>query len=107
MIAALAKAAKVYNAPEYLEMARAAVAFIENKLIQDGRVMVRYRDGEVKHKGFIDDYAFLLWAYIELYEASLDLTDLRKTKKLAEDMTGLFWDEEHGVFILRETMPRL
>ncbi|MBX9436483.1 thioredoxin domain-containing protein [Bacillus paralicheniformis] len=98
MIAGLAKAAKVYNAPEYLEMARAAVAFIENELIQDGRVMVRYRDGEVKNKGFIDDYAFLLWAYIELYEASLDLTDLRKAKKLAEDMTGLFWDEEHGGF---------
>ncbi|MCY8225545.1 thioredoxin domain-containing protein [Bacillus haynesii] len=98
MTAGLAKAAKVYNAPEYLEMARAAVEFIEIKLIQDGRVMVRYRDGEVKNKGFIDDYAFLLWAYIELYEASLDLTDLRKAKKLAADMTGLFWDEEHGGF---------
>lgn len=72
--------------------------FIENKLIQDGRIMVRYRDGEVKNKGFIDDYAFLLWAYIELYEASLDLTDLRKAKKLEADMKGLFWDEEHGGF---------
>ncbi|MDI5791205.1 hypothetical protein PO124_30770 [Bacillus licheniformis] len=50
MIAGLAKAAKVYNAPEYLEMARAAAEFIENKLIQDGRIMVRYRDGEVKIK---------------------------------------------------------
>ncbi|MCA1183957.1 thioredoxin domain-containing protein [Bacillus licheniformis] len=98
MIAGLAKAAKVYNAPEYLEMARAAAEFIENKLIQDGRIMVRYRDGEVKNKGFIDDYAFLLWAYIELYEASLDLTDLRKAKKLEADMKGLFWDEEHGGF---------
>ncbi|MFN2746371.1 thioredoxin domain-containing protein [Bacillus sp. z60-18] len=98
MIAGLAKAAKVYEMPEYLDMARTAASFIEGELIKDGRVMVRYRDGEVKHKGFIDDYAFLLWAYLELYEASFDLNELRKAKELAEDMTGLFWDEEHGGF---------
>ncbi|MBU8785804.1 DUF255 domain-containing protein [Bacillus glycinifermentans] len=98
MIAGLAKAAKVFDAPEYLEMARTAMSFIEDELIKDGRVMVRYRDGEVKNKGFIDDYAFLLWAYLELYEASLNLDDLRKAKDLAEKMIGLFWDEDHGGF---------
>lgn len=98
MIAGLAKAAKVYSAPEYLKMARTAAAFIEDELIKDGRVMVRYRDGEVKNKGFIDDYAFLLWAYLELYEATFDLAELRKAKELAAKMTDLFWDEEHGGF---------
>lgn len=49
--------------PKYLSLAEDAITFIENQLIIDGRVMVRYRDGEVKNKGFIDDYAFLLWAY--------------------------------------------
>ncbi|KKB75538.1 MULTISPECIES: thioredoxin domain-containing protein [Bacillus] len=98
MIAGLAKAAKVFDAPEYLEMARTAMSFIEDELIKDGRVMVRYRDGEVKNKGFIDDYAFLLWAYLELYEASLSLDDLRRAKGLAEKMIGLFWDEDHGGF---------
>nr|WGD65115.1 hypothetical protein P5652_00720 [Bacillus subtilis] len=60
--------------------------------------MVRYRDGEVKNKGFIDDYAFLLWAYLDLYEASFDLSYLQKAKKLTDDMISLFWDEEHGGF---------
>ncbi|MCF7620072.1 thioredoxin domain-containing protein [Bacillus sonorensis] len=98
MIAGLAKASKVFEAPEYLEMARTALSFIEDELIKDGRVMVRYRDGEVKNKGFIDDYAFLLWSYLELYEASLNLPDLRKAKELAGDMIDLFWDEDHGGF---------
>ncbi|QIW82066.1 thioredoxin domain-containing protein [Bacillus tequilensis] len=98
MTAGLAKAAKVYEEPKYLSLAEDAISFIENRLIIDGRVMVRYRDGEVKNKGFIDDYAFLLWAYLDLYEASFDLSYLQKAKKLTNDMIGLFWDEEHGGF---------
>ncbi|MEC0695909.1 thioredoxin domain-containing protein [Bacillus atrophaeus] len=98
MIAGLAKAAKVFQAPEYLNMAQAAAAFIEKELIIDGRVMVRYRDGEVKNKGFIDDYAFLLWAYIELYEAGYDLAYLQKAKDLSAKMLDLFWDQKHGGF---------
>ncbi|MDO3660995.1 thioredoxin domain-containing protein [Bacillus sp. C28GYM-DRY-1] len=98
MIAGLAKAAKVYQEPKYLSLAEDAITFIENQLIIDGRVMVRYRDGEVKNKGFIDDYAFLLWAYLDLYEASFDLSYLQKAQKLTDDMIGLFWDEEHGGF---------
>lgn len=98
MIAGLAKAAKVFQEPQYLSLAEDAITFIENNVIIDGRVMVRYRDGEVKNKGFIDDYAFLLWAYLDLYEASFDLSYLEKAKKLSNDMIDLFWDEEHGGF---------
>ncbi|MDY7433449.1 thioredoxin domain-containing protein [Bacillus sp. V26] len=98
MIAGLAKAAKVFQKPQYLTLAEDAITFIENNVIIDGRVMVRYRDGEVKNKGFIDDYAFLLWAYLDLYEASFDLSYLEKAKKLSDDMIDLFWDEEHGGF---------
>ncbi|MCC2527337.1 thioredoxin domain-containing protein [Bacillus halotolerans] len=98
MIAGLAKAAKVFQEPQYLTLAEYAITFIENNVIIGGRVMVRYRDGEVKNKGFIDDYAFLLWAYLDLYEASFDLSYLEKAKKLSDDMIDLFWDEEHGGF---------
>ncbi|MGR0119436.1 thioredoxin domain-containing protein [Bacillus halotolerans] len=98
MIAGLAKAARVFQEPQYLTLADDAITFIENNVIIDGRVMVRYRDGEVKNKGFIDDYAFLLWAYLDLYEASFDLSYLEKAKKLSDDMIDLFWDEEHGGF---------
>lgn len=98
MIAGLAKAAKVFQEPQYLTLAKDAITFIENNVIIDGRVMVRYRDGEVKNKGFIDDYAFLSWAYLDLYEASFDLSYLEKAKKLSDDMIDLFWDEELGGF---------
>jgi uncharacterized protein len=98
MIAALAKAGKAFQNQSYIKKAVTALQFVEEHLIQDGRVMVRYRDGEVKNKGFIDDYAFLLWAYLELYEATLEIEWLKKAKKTAADMVELFWDEERGGF---------
>ncbi|NPC91353.1 thioredoxin domain-containing protein [Bacillus sp. WMMC1349] len=98
MIAGLAKAAKVFQSSDYMKMAVTAATFIENELVKDGRLMVRYRDGEVKNKGFIDDYAFLLWAYLELYEASFDLSYLQKAKQWSAGMLNLFLDKESGGF---------
>ncbi|WP_026699664.1 thioredoxin domain-containing protein [Salibacterium aidingense] len=98
MTAALARASRVFEKPSFLKEAERAFAFIESELVRDGRLMVRYRDGEVKHKGFIDDYANVLWALLELYESSLDVTYLEKAKHYADDMIELFWDEENGGF---------
>lgn len=98
MIAALAKGARVFENEEYSLAAERAIEFIEKNLKVDGRLMVRYRDGEVKYKGFIDDYAFLLWGYIEMYESTLRLGYLQKAKSLATEMLELFWDQEEGVF---------
>lgn len=98
MIAGLAKAAKVFHEPDFLSMAETAIRFLERHLIPDGRVMVRYREGEVKNKGFIDDYAFLIWAYLELYEAGFNPSYLKKAKTLCTSMLDLFWDERHGGF---------
>ena len=100
MIAALAKAAKVYERRDYLQMAKRALSFIETHLWQNGRLMVRYRDGEAKHLGIIDDYAYLVWAYIEMYEATLDLAYLQKAKTCMEQMIDLFWDEKGGAFFM-------
>lgn len=69
MIAGLAKAAKVYQEPKYLSLAKDAITFIENKLIIDGRVMVRYRDGEVKTKALSTITLFsygLIWISMKL-----------------------------------------
>jgi uncharacterized protein YyaL (SSP411 family) len=98
MIAALAKGGAVFGVQDYILAAEKAILFIERNLIRNGRLMVRFRDGDVRNKGFIDDYAFLLWAYIELYEATFELGYIAKAKKLTEKMLDLFWDYEEGGF---------
>ncbi|MBU5467845.1 thioredoxin domain-containing protein [Virgibacillus sp. MSJ-26] len=100
MIAGLAKAGAVFKEELYINMAEKAVRFIEESLFDKGRLMARFRDGETKHKGYLDDYAFLIWAYLEMYQATFSLGFLNKGKTLMNDMLDLFWDEEHGGFYL-------
>ncbi|HET7616691.1 MAG TPA: thioredoxin domain-containing protein [Bacillales bacterium] len=98
MIAAFAKAGRVFQNEDDLDIADGALDFIKNFLTVNGRLMARYRDGEVKFKGYIDDYANCLWANLEMYESTFDAGYLEKSVDLAEGMTELFWDEEEGGF---------
>ncbi|WP_395894718.1 thioredoxin domain-containing protein [Bacillus safensis subsp. safensis] len=98
MIAALAKAGRVFDADEAIRMAKQAMSFLETHLVQHDRLMVRYREGDVKHLGFIEDYAHMLKAYMSLYEATFELDWLEKATAIAENMFELFWDKEKGGF---------
>src|SRR5699024_5267722 len=98
MIAGLAKAGKVFGKQKYIDAAEKAYSFIEGNLIQDRRLMARYRDGQTKHKAYLDDYAYLNWAAIELYEATFTPAYLEKAHQLAVQMNDLFWDEMNGGF---------
>jgi uncharacterized protein YyaL (SSP411 family) len=98
MVTAFAKAGRVFGDEGYIKIAKEALTFIENSLTENKRLMSRFRDGEVKNKGFIDDYANILWAHIEMYETTLEVGYIKKADKLAEEMFALFWDEGDGGF---------
>ncbi|MEI3614098.1 thioredoxin domain-containing protein [Pseudogracilibacillus sp. SO30301A] len=98
MIAALARAGKVFKEIKYIQIAERAIHFIEVKLYKKERLMARYREEETKFKAYLDDYAFLVWAYVELYEATYELEYIQKAKNVTDDMLDLFWDNKHGGF---------
>jgi len=101
MIAALSKAYKVLEDERYLEHAKKTVDFIYDNLIDsEERLFARYRDKESKHKGILDDYAFLTYGLIELYESSYEISYLKKAIKLTENMIDLFFDENNAGFFL-------
>jgi uncharacterized protein YyaL (SSP411 family) len=97
MIMAMAKGYKVLGREEYLQAAEQAVKFIKTNLRRDdGRLLARYRDGEAAFPAYVDDYAFLIWGLIELYEASFDLEYFQFAIELNNQMIDLFWDQENG-----------
>jgi uncharacterized protein YyaL (SSP411 family) len=97
MIAAFAKGAQVFDEPEYAAAARRAADFVLSTLRRkDGRLLHRYRQGEAAIPGYLDDYAFLVWGLLELYEATFEATYLREAMDLTNDMLQLFWDEDRG-----------
>ena len=99
MIAAISKAAQAFDRPDYAEAARRASAFVMNIMRgPDGRLVHRYRDGEASLAAHVDDYAFMVWGLIELYEATFDVHFLREALTLNRDMIEHFWDGAHGGF---------
>jgi hypothetical protein len=99
MIVAFAKAARILKKVGYAAVAERALEFIYAKLVrQDGRLLARYRQGEAAHLAYLDDYAFLLWALLEVYETTFVPEYLRQATELVTDMKLLFWDEQQGGF---------
>jgi hypothetical protein len=97
MIVALAKAAKVLQEPKYAHMAERNLDFLHKHLLrEDGRLLARYRDGEAAFLGYLDDYAYLTWGLLELYEATFKPEYLEEAIRFSEEMIRLFWDEERG-----------
>ncbi len=98
--AALAKAARAFSDPDYLDMAQACLEFILERNVKDGELHARYRDGHVAYKAYLDDYAFLVWALIEMYQATFEDIYLKRAEKLAREMVDRFWDPDGKGFFL-------
>lgn len=99
MIVAFSKAAAVLQKDVYLGFAMRSYEFImKNLRNKEGRLLIRYRDGEALGLGNIDDYSFTLLAQLALYDATFDLKYLKDAKNIANDMISLFWDAESGGF---------
>lgn len=99
MIAALAKASQVFGEQRYLQAAVKAADFIlDNLRRDDGGLYHRYVKGEKAVEGFLDDYAFLVFGLIEVYEASFEEKYLQAATASAKAMTARFWDEKDGGF---------
>lgn len=99
MIAALARAARVFNEPRYLTAAENAVTFIKTTMqASQGQLFHRYRDGDAAIPGFVDDYAFLIWGLLELYETTFHHHYLEYACTLMETLLRDFLDSKEGGF---------
>lgn len=101
MILALAKAAFICDDSFYMNMAKAGVLFVETRLASsDGRLSVRYRDGEAAFAGQLDDYAYYAAALLEMYQATWETDYLKLAIRYAEQMLRRFSCGENGGFYL-------
>ncbi len=99
MIAAFAKAGYILDEPIYIRTAKKAMNFILNQMKNsNGRLLHRYREGGANILAFLDDYSFLIWGLINLYETTFDTLYLKNAVELTEEQLELFWDNSIGAF---------
>ena len=85
MIKGLAIAARVLQRPDLAEAASAAVDFVRRHLWRDGRLLATYKDGRAHLPAYLDDYAFLADALLELLQTRWRSSDL----DFARQLTGV------------------
>lgn len=104
MIAALAFSGRVLDKEQYVSAAEKALAFIRSHLKDnDGRLLARYREGEAAYAGYLDDYAFLIWALLELYQATFKAEYIEEALELTKVTLTDFWDKSgQGFFMTSE-----
>jgi uncharacterized protein YyaL (SSP411 family) len=83
---------------DYLGAALRAADFVQRELMDlpGGLPRRSWRRGARSGQGFAEDFAFLIEAWLDLYEATFDSAWVWKAEKLQQAMDGLFWDDARG-----------
>ena len=107
MIAAFARTARLLqglgpdgdaSAAPYIEAARRAAAFLREQMWHAGTrtLLRRYRDGHAEIDAYAEDYAYLVFGLLELFQADADPVWLEWAIALQQRQDELFWDEQAG-----------
>ena len=96
IIAALATAGRVYKRKDYVLAARETLNFILNNLKINDQLMHRWREGEAAFNANLDDYAYLVWGLLELYQTTFLPEYLQMAQEYNKKLMDHFWDPEQG-----------
>ena len=98
IVAALAQAADCFDDKKLLKRAIKCITFLEKNCSKNGQWMHVYRKGKVNIEASGYDVAALIYAYLNLYEATFETVYLDKAVQLNELMMNELWDKKNGGF---------
>jgi len=97
-IAGLATAARCLDRADYAAAATAALRYLRRVHWREGRLLATSARGEARLAAYLDDYAFLLDAILELAGVRFSAEELAWASELAEVMLRHFEDQDAGGF---------
>ncbi|MCH9609513.1 MAG: hypothetical protein S4CHLAM45_14290 [Chlamydiales bacterium] len=93
--------------PTYLEVAEKAARFIRKNLWEEGTLKRRWRDGEAKHEGILDDYAFMIHGLLSLFEADCGVNWLEFALELSQVLDTDFLSDQGAYYLTNGKDPNL
>jgi hypothetical protein len=100
MISAFARTGLVFENPDNVDQAVKATRYILDHLYVNNRLMRSYKDGQARHNGYLEDYAFFIAALMDLYESTHDMMWLEKAIELDGVLEKDFEDHNNGGFFM-------
>jgi uncharacterized protein YyaL (SSP411 family) len=101
MISAFARAGAILGNGAYLDAARRAMTFLREQMFDSttGELLRTWREGKAGIRAFAEDYAFVIQALLDLYEADFDPAWLAWAKELQSRQDALFFSTESGSYL--------
>jgi len=97
-IRGMAIAARILARDDLAESATRSLDFIRKTLWRDGRLLATYKDGRAHLNAYLDDYAFLADAALELQQVRFRADELEFARQLVDAMLEHFEDRANGGF---------
>lgn len=94
----LIDAYKSFGDEMFLSLALENISFIETFLMEDGKVYRAFKNKHSETEGFLEDYAYLIQAYISLYQVTFNEGWLYKARNWCDYVMADFLDDEDGYF---------
>ena len=99
MLKGFVDAYKALGDASFLEIAiKNATFIIEKQWSPDGNLYHNYKNGKSSINGYLEDYCFVIDAFIALYEVTIDEKWLQNAKQLTDYCFDTFYDEKTGFF---------
>jgi uncharacterized protein YyaL (SSP411 family) len=96
MIAALVRAAAVFERPDWLERAQKAFGFVTGSMMTDDRLAHSWRAGERLDLAFLEDYANMSAAALALFEHTADARYLEQAVRWVDRLDVDYLDAGQG-----------
>jgi uncharacterized protein YyaL (SSP411 family) len=97
-ISGLARAGVVLGREDWLTAARECADFLRENVWDGQRLAATWQQGEARFAGYLDDYANLLDALVDLLSASWREADAAFARALADTVIERFQDSDNGGF---------
>jgi len=97
-VTGLTDAYRAFGDPMFLEMAERAMHFVNDNLVVQGRLQRSYKAKASVTEGFLEDYAYLIQANINLYEVTFNEAYIRQARQWTNYTLEHFYDADEGFF---------
>jgi len=98
MLSGLSQAFLATGNSKILQLALNNGEFLLSKMTKDGQLFRTYKRGKAYTPAFLEDYAAVIQAFIQLYQITFDIKWISEAKKLCDYCLTYFFDKEDGYF---------
>ena len=98
LIHGLIEAYTAFGEEDFLSQAVSVYDFIKAKSYANGQLKHSFKEGSKRNEGFLEDYAFLTRAALQLYTVSLDSSYLDFANTLTKETQERFFDASSGLY---------